>query len=195
MRALIDRIEALIHRDVGRGHGRRLPGDPGRPVGREPRRWPLRPRRRIGLITGFFVPGGDPPAAETDGPAGAALLALGFIRAGLTCRLATDTRLPVRLPRRAGLRRARPRSRSTPWRRAASSTTLIDLWRGDGIDWVIAIERCGPGSRRTSHGTCAAPISPPMPRRWTGCSAPAHGEPSRSATAATRSAWAACPGT
>src|ERR1700761_2908045 len=46
---------------------------------------------RIGLITGFYVPGGEPPAAETDGPAGAALLARGFLAAGLSCRLATDT--------------------------------------------------------------------------------------------------------
>ncbi len=46
---------------------------------------------RIGFITGFFVPSGDPPAAETDGPAGAALMARGFTGAGLHCRFATDT--------------------------------------------------------------------------------------------------------
>ena len=48
------------------------------------------PSARIGLITGFFVPLGSPPAAETDGPVGAALLVKGLAEVGLSCRLATD---------------------------------------------------------------------------------------------------------
>jgi len=87
---LIGRIERLIHRDVGRGmdgvfatsRGGLIGGASALAASVSP---------RIGLITGFFVPGGYPPAAETDGPAGAALMALGFLRNGLVCRLATDT--------------------------------------------------------------------------------------------------------
>jgi D-glutamate cyclase-like protein len=45
---------------------------------------------RVGLITGFYVPLGSPPAAETDGPVGAALLAKGLVDVGIPCRLATD---------------------------------------------------------------------------------------------------------
>src|SRR5215469_14626424 len=44
----------------------------------------------VGLITGFYVPLGAPPAAETDGPVGAAMLAAALRRVGATCRVATD---------------------------------------------------------------------------------------------------------
>src|ERR1700690_1065265 len=90
MRPHIDRIEALIHRDVGRGMDAVFPATQGGLWGAA-LALAASAAPRIGLITGFFVPGGDPPAAETDGPAGAALMALGFVRGGLICRLATDT--------------------------------------------------------------------------------------------------------
>jgi D-glutamate cyclase len=96
----------------------------------------------VGILTGFFVPRGTPPAAETDGPAGAALLALALSRIGVRCRLLTDevcrgaceaalsgcglTEVPVDA--------VRP---------DANLDLLIEAWRGHGIDWMIAIERCG----------------------------------------------------
>lgn len=99
---------------------------------------------RIGIITGFFVPAGDPPAAETDGPAGAALMALAFTRAGLSCRLATDTvcQSACRVALNAAGAGTVPIDAIEP---GGSVDALIDDWRLDGIDWVIAIERCGPG--------------------------------------------------
>lgn len=45
---------------------------------------------RILIITGFFIPYGDRPAAETDGPIGAALLFLFFKELGIPCYLLTD---------------------------------------------------------------------------------------------------------
>src|SRR5215813_4261659 len=48
------------------------------------------PAAKVGLITGFYVPLGSPPAAETDGPIGAALLAKGLAEVAVPCRLATD---------------------------------------------------------------------------------------------------------
>src|SRR5437016_14408497 len=48
------------------------------------------PSARVGLITGFYVPQGSPPAAETDGPVGAGLLAKGLEAVGVCCRVATD---------------------------------------------------------------------------------------------------------
>ena len=45
---------------------------------------------RLGVITGFYVPRGSPPAAETDGPVGVALLLCGLRAAGIPCRVATD---------------------------------------------------------------------------------------------------------
>jgi hypothetical protein len=122
------------------------------------------PAPRIGLITGFFVPAADPPAAETDGPAGAALLALGFTQAGLACRLATDTicasACRVALDR-AGAS-AVPVDEVAP---GEGPETLIEHWRRNGIDWVIAIERCGPsadGTPRNMRGRDLSPYTAPL---------------------------------
>lgn len=165
MRALIDRIEVSIQRDVGRGmdavfraargglHGAvRALAD-----GQAP---------RIGLITGFFVPGGDPPAAETDGPAGAALLALGFSGAGLQCRLATDTL--CRSACRAALDRAG--AGLVPVDQVAPNQgvdALVERWRAQGINWAIAIERCGPsadGRARNMRGRDISAHAAPLDR-------------------------------
>ncbi len=162
-RLLIDRIESLIHRDVGRGmqavfratEGGLWAGTYALAAETSP---------RIGFITGFFVPGGDPPAAETDGPAGAALLARGFVEAGLPCRLATD--IECRSASRAALDQAG--ASGVPIDAMAPGDTtdaLIARWRQEGINWVIAIERCGPGEdgrlrnmRGTDISTHAAPL-------------------------------------
>jgi hypothetical protein len=163
MQGLVGRIEDVIHRDVGRGMDAvfqaargGLWGAAGALARAE--------APRIGLITGFFVPGGDPPAAETDGPGGAALLALGFVGAGLRCRLATDTVCEQAC--RVGLDRAG--AGAVPIDPVAPDEgvdSVVERWRRDGIDWVIAIERCGPaadGRARNMRGTdissCAAPL-------------------------------------
>jgi hypothetical protein len=119
---------------------------------------------RIGLITGFFVPGGDPPAAETDGPAGAALTALGFMRSGLTCRLATDTicQSACRSALDAAGAAVVPIDTVAPDGEVAD---VVEVWRREGIDWVIAIERCGPaadGSPRNMRGSDVSAFAAPL---------------------------------
>jgi D-glutamate cyclase len=165
VRARIDRIEALIHRDVGRGMDAVFQAARGGLWGAASA-LAASPAPRIGLITGFFVPGGDPPAAETDGPAGAALMALGFIRAGLSCRLATDTLCQSAC--RAALDGAGasdvPIDVVAP---GGSTDDVLYLWRRQGIDWVLAIERCGPGSDghpRNMRGTDISAYSAPLDR-------------------------------
>lgn len=165
MQALINRIEALIHRDVGRGMDAVFLATQGG-VYRAASALAASPNPRIGLITGFFVPGGNPPAAETDGPAGAALMARSFARAGLTCRLATDTICQSAC--HAALQAAH--AGTIPIDAAAPEDTvdaLVDLWRQHGIDWVIAIERCGPaadGQPRNMRGTEIASHAAPLDR-------------------------------
>ncbi|HEX2943076.1 MAG TPA: glutamate cyclase domain-containing protein [Rhodopila sp.] len=112
----------------------------------------------IGLITGFFVPGGHPPAAETDGPAGAALLARAINRLGLTCRVATDD---VCLSAcRAALLAAGAASVPIDAIRPQDDTAdLTGRWRAAGIDCVIAIERCGPGVDGASRNMRGVDIS------------------------------------
>jgi hypothetical protein len=142
MQALIDQIETLIQRDVGRGMEAVFQATRGG-LWSAASALAASPAPRIGLITGFFVPSAEPPAAETDGPAGAALMARGFVQSGLSCRLATDTICQSAC--HAALDAAG--AGSVPIDALAAGGTvdpLIDLWRREGIDWVIAIERCGP---------------------------------------------------
>jgi hypothetical protein len=154
MQALIDWIETVIHRDVGRGMDAVFAATRGGLFGAVSALAAAR-APRIGLITGFFVPGADPPAAETDGPAGAALLARGFVEAGLACRLATDTvcASACRSALDAAGAAAVPVDAVAP---GQAVDGLVNLWRQDGLDWVIAIERCGPaadGHPRNMRGT------------------------------------------
>jgi hypothetical protein len=165
MHTLIDRIEALIHRDVGRGMDAVFRATQGG-LYRTASALAVSPAPRIGLITGFFVPGGDPPAAETDGPAGAALMASAFTQAGLPCRLATDT--GCRNACRTALDAAG--ARTVPVDAVAPDETtdpLAGRWRREGIDWVIAIERCGPaadGHPRNMRGTDISAHAAPLDR-------------------------------
>jgi hypothetical protein len=48
-----------------------------------------------------------------------------------------------------------------------SVDALVDLWRRDGIDWVIAIERCGPaadGCMRNMRGADISAYAAPLDR-------------------------------
>lgn len=141
MRDRIDRIEALIQRDVGRGmdpifaHARGGLWGAADSLATEP-------PRLLGLLTGFFVPGGEPPAAETDGPAGAALLALAFARIGIPVRFLTDN--ACRPACEAALAAAGltdvPVDGANP---GQSPRPFYEAWRALGVDRMIAIERAG----------------------------------------------------
>jgi D-glutamate cyclase len=154
---LIDGIEAVIHQGVGRGMDavfRQTGGGLRSAVAA----LAASPSPKIGLITGFFVPGADPPAAETDGPAGSALLALGFQHAGLSCRLATDT-LCAAACRAATDAAGLPDVPIDTVAPGQSVGALIDTWRREGIDWVVAVERCGPAADGRSYNMRGADIS------------------------------------
>ena len=141
LRARIDGIERLIHQDVGRHVAPLFAASAGGLWGAAAA-LAAAPAPRVGLITGFFVPLADPPAAETDGPAGAALLATGLYRAGLTCRLLTDT--PCAGACGAALSAAGIGDVEVDVVAPdAPLASAITAWREADIDWVIAIERCG----------------------------------------------------
>ena len=77
LRARVDRLEDLIHEDVGRNatalfaqtKGGLWSAAQSLISGSNP---------HVGFLTGFFVPAAEPPSAETDGPLGVALLIRGF---------------------------------------------------------------------------------------------------------------------
>ncbi|HET6608597.1 MAG TPA: glutamate cyclase domain-containing protein [Rhodopila sp.] len=164
--ALIARIEAELHRDVGRGMDAVFAATQG---GLYRAASTLAGARRIGMITGFFVPGADPPAAETDGPAGTALLARAFVDAGLTCHVATDTicAQACSVALHAVGVGAVPVDSLAP---KGDPGPLIAAWRGAGIDHVIAIERCGPaadGVPRNMRGRDLSDFVAPLDRLFT----------------------------
>jgi D-glutamate cyclase len=152
-RTLVDRIERLIQTDVGRNIGPLCDAASGglwSAAAAVAAAWPC----RVGLITGFYVPMGSPPAAETDGPVGAALLASGLTAVGVRCRLATDE--PCRSACEVAL--AAAGALGVPVDAVAIGaplTPLIESWRAAGITHAISIERCGrsaDGAPRNMRG-------------------------------------------
>ena len=157
--SLIDRIERLIQVDVGRNITALFDAAKGglwaaasTLAGTSP--------VRVGLITGFYVPLGSPPAAETDGPVGAALLAKGFEDVGVACRVATDE--PCRSACSAALAGAGAFHVAVD---ADDVDTIIDIWRRAGITHAISIERCGrsaDGAPRNMRGLDIGSYTAPL---------------------------------
>src|ERR1700744_3259802 len=87
MRDAVERIEALIHQEVGRNIYGLFAAAKG---GLWHAASSLAAASSVGIITGFYVPLGTPPAAETDGPVGAAMLARALCCIGVSCRVVTD---------------------------------------------------------------------------------------------------------
>lgn len=144
--SLIDAIEAAIHRDVGRNIAPLFAATRGGLRGAVAAIADT--TGAIGLITGFYVPGGSPPAAETDGPVATALLARALHLIDRPCRICTDA--PCAPAMAAAL--------------AAADVTAVPIdvvplggnvadaiatWRARNVRLAIAIERCG----RTRDGT------------------------------------------
>src|SRR6516225_11166493 len=138
---LVDQIERLIQVDVGRNISALFDAARGGLWGAASALVNAR-SSRVGLITGFYVPQGTPPAAETDGPLGAALLAKALASVGIPCRLATDE--PCRGACAAALARAgAPEVVIAIVAVGAPLDPLIEAWRRAGITHAISIERCG----------------------------------------------------
>src|SRR5271170_145888 len=152
-RLLVDRIERLIQTDVGRNIGPLCEAARGGLWGAALALAAAQPCR-VGLITGFYVPTASPPAAETDGPVGAALLAKGLDTVGIPCRLATDE--PCRSACEVALVAAG--ALDVPVDAIAIGAPLaplVESWRAAGITHAISIERCGrsaDGAPRNMRG-------------------------------------------
>ena len=146
-------IERAVQADVGRNIGALCDAARGGLWGTANALATAEPAR-VGLITGFFVPGGAPPAAETDGPIGAALLARGLAAVGILCRLATDE--PCRNACAVALAAACADAVAVDAAAVGTSLApLIAAWRAAGITHALSIERCGvsaDGAPRNMRG-------------------------------------------
>lgn len=168
MRQRIDTIETLIQQEVGRGAIALFAASRGGLWAAVSALAAAKPRH-VGILTGFFVPHGTPPAAETDGPAGAALLALALSRIGVRCRLLTDEacRTACEAALSGGGLTGVPIDAVSP---DAPLGPVIEAWRAHGIDWMIAIERCGlsaDGRPRNMRGEDIGAHAAPLDRVFT----------------------------
>ncbi len=157
-----DAIEAVVCRDVGRKTQALIDASRGE---LEEAARALSRAKSVGLITGFYVPRGDTPAAETDGPVGTALLAAALAACGVPARIAVDG------PCEAAVRAAVS---------AAGGGVAVDVvalgdraaigrvaesWRGAGVTHAVAIERCGPspdGRPRNMRGADVSEWTAPL---------------------------------
>jgi hypothetical protein len=106
------------------------------------------PAPRAGIITGFFIPKATPPAAETDGPVGAAHLAASLTRIGVGVELITDSPCEdvVEVAVRAAGCGADTPVRVAPLHDELAVERLADDLQARGITHMISIERPGPGA-------------------------------------------------
>lgn len=106
------------------------------------------------IVTGFFIPRGTPPAAETDGPPGALLLATVLQRLGIRVTLLTDLRC-------LGALRVAARASGFPAEHVVEYVSGDPDWRhaflttgpGRDLSHLLAIERVGPS--HTEHSIAA----------------------------------------
>src|SRR3954447_23636674 len=162
--SLVDEIERLMQVDVGRHVAALFEAAKGG-LWSAASALVVAPSVRVGLITGFYVPLGSPPAAETDGPVGAALLAKGLAEIGIPCRLATDE--PCRGACAAALTGAGLSGVPVD---AADVPKVVETWRRAQITHVISIERCGrsvDGAPRNMRGLDISSYTAPLDELFT----------------------------
>ncbi len=192
MDATLDRMRDIVQNDAG---NRGLRTDPRRNLVSETAgdfRAACRgladvPAPVLGIVTGFFIPTSDPPAAETDGPAGAVFLARALaplggrvilasdafctsaLRAGVAvCGLGRDAPV-VTLPSPADARQQTPDEYYESFLRSAGDSRLTHLF---------AIERVGPShtpasvqaqDRASSQDTARAFLAEVPPEHFDRC--------------------------
>jgi hypothetical protein len=127
--------------------------------------------KRVAIVTGFFIPGGAPPAAETDGPPGALVLAQTLQALGIETLIVTDGfcfGAVSAAAQCAGYSAARliqyPENDNAAERDGMSrwQSSFLRPESGDALSHLIAVERVGPShtaeslERQSRSG--AAPI-------------------------------------
>jgi hypothetical protein len=109
------------------------------------------PRASVAIVTGFFIPHGQPPCGETDGPLGAVFLARALTPLGIRVVLASDAFCIPALE--AGLCASgldeTVRLVTLPSAEKANGLSSIQYWQGFAeetgpLTHLIALERVGP---------------------------------------------------
>ena len=105
--------------------------------------------RRVILVTGFFIPGASIPAAESDGPPGAAILAMALKEQGISVQIVTDEFCFSAVEVAARLMGLTPEEVSwIPSRREEQENWCLRLLDADSrqapLTHLISLERVGP---------------------------------------------------
>jgi hypothetical protein len=164
---IVAAIERLVARDVGRGSellARYTAGS----LRRAATSLLDTPSLKVGIITGFFVPAADPPAAETDGPVGAVQLAAAITAIGGSASILTDEScVPV-------LEAAIDAAGLAVQLDAAPLPPQYAEWEkthNPQLTHMIAIERVGPtrsgGPPRNMRGESVEAWTAPLHRAYT----------------------------
>lgn len=106
----------------------------------------------VGLVTGFYVPHGDVPAAETDGPLGTALLAGALNATGIEVAILTDERCADAVI--CALSAFGTIEQSVLVYPHSSTQWLDDFYTsgpGRQLTHLISVERVGPSHTVESH--------------------------------------------
>lgn len=168
----IEKIESICGRDIGHGIEPLVEAAKGGLLGAA-RSIAEHPSPHVAIITGFFIPHGNPPAAENDGPIGCAHLAAGLQRAGISVRLVSD---PLCLNAIKVSAQSAGISAQVPYDvvpvdavslEDPSVSSIIKSWQNaqPPVSHVIAIERAGPssdGTVRNVHGDDITSYTAPL---------------------------------
>lgn len=168
----IEQIEKICGRDIGNGIEPLVEAAKGGLLGAA-RSIAEHPSPHVAIMTGFFVPHGTPPAAETDGPIGCAHLAAGLLRVGIPVRLVTDPLClnAVKVAARAAGISAEVPCDVVPVDAASgedpSVSSILNVWQSaePPVSHVISIERAGPsydGIVRNMIGDDITPHTAPL---------------------------------
>jgi hypothetical protein len=120
--------------------------------------------KAVAIVTGFYIPRGEPPAAETDGPPGALFLAKGLSDAGIRTVVITDSPCISACLAAAD---AMEFPRTEVWECPLGESPWCDLfWEtslGRELTHLIALERVGPShtlqTLDSQQRTGAAPVA------------------------------------
>ncbi len=143
--------------------------------------------RAVAILTGFFIPGATPPAAETDGPPGALRVAQTLRDLGIDARILTDR--PCEPALRALAAAADfpesaleivPLDASSSDPTAATRDWCRAWWEsefGQKVTHLVAIERVGPSHTPQSLAAQLRPGPAPLERFLERCPPESHDRP------------------
>jgi D-glutamate cyclase-like, C-terminal len=133
-------IERVVARDVGRG-SEALSRHTAGSLRRAATSLLAASDLDVAILTGFYVPGAQPPAAETDGPVGAVQLAAAVLALGGRARIVTDSPCGPVLRAAIGAAGVEQALNVVP---AGGGLSPSTLWDGQNVTHLVAIERVGP---------------------------------------------------